>query len=78
MVASAVGGIPLQVIDGETGFLVDPTDYDQCADRVVALLKDRSLADDMARRGKEHVRENFLITRLLGHDLATLAELTNG
>lgn len=78
VVASRVGGIPLQVIDGETGFLVDPTDYDQCAEKVVALLKDRGMADEMARRAKEHVRENFLMTRLLGHDLALLAELTSG
>jgi len=76
VVASRVGGIPLQVIDGETGFLVDPTDFAQCADRVVTLLKDHSLADEMARRGKEHVRENFLITRLLGHDLQLLDDLT--
>jgi trehalose synthase len=76
VVASRVGGIPLQVIDGETGFLVDPNDYDQCADRVVTLLNDRDLAREMALRGKEHVREHFLITRLLGHYLALLDELT--
>ena len=77
VVASSVGGIPLQVIDGDTGFLVDPTDYDQCADRVATMLKDRSMAVEMARRGKEHVRENFLITRLLGHYLELFDELTN-
>lgn len=77
VVASRVGGIPLQVIDGETGFLVDPTDYDQCADRVVALLSDRAMAEQMALRGKEHVRENFLITRLLGHYLELLHEVTS-
>jgi len=76
VVASRVGGIPLQVIDGETGFLVDPLDFDECADRVVTLLNDRDLANEMARRGKEHVREHFLITRLLGHYLELLDELT--
>jgi trehalose synthase len=75
VVASAVGGIPLQVIDGETGFLVDPTDLDQCADRVVALLKDPAGAAEMAARAKEHVREHFLVTRMLGHELELLAEL---
>ena len=75
VVASRVGGIPLQVVDGETGFLVDPTDYDQCADRVVAVLTDKVMADEMALRGKEYVRENFLITRLLGDDLDLLHEL---
>lgn len=77
VVASRVGGIPLQVLDGETGFLVDPLDFDQCADRVITVLSDRNLALSMAKRGKEHVRENFLITRLLGHYLELLDDLTN-
>jgi trehalose synthase len=75
VVAGAVGGIPLQIMDGDTGFLVDPTDLDQTADRVTALLTDPALAGGMAERGVEFVRENFLITRLLGHYLELLAEL---
>jgi len=75
VVAGAVGGIPLQVIDGETGFLVDPADLDQTADRVATLLEDPALAAAIAERGVEHVRENFLVTRLLGHYLELLAEL---
>ena len=77
VIASRIGGIPLQVIDGETGFLVNPTDFDECADRVVSVLTDKPMADEMARRGKEHVRENFLTTRLLGHYLELLDDLTN-
>jgi len=75
VVAGAVGGIPLQVIDGETGFLVDPADLDQTADRVATLLEDPVLAGAIAERGVEHVREHFLVTRLLGHYLELLAEL---
>jgi len=75
VVASAVGGIPLQVIDGETGYLVDPYDYDQCAERIVRLLADERTARTLTEAAREHVRENFLITRLLGHYLALYAEL---
>ncbi len=75
VVASAVGGIPLQVIDGETGFLVDPYDFDQCADRIATLLTDPATAKKFTKNGREHVRENFLITRLLGHYLDLYAEL---
>lgn len=74
VVAGAVGGIPLQVIDGETGFLVDPADLDQTADRVATLLEDPALAAEVAKRGVEHVRDNFLVTRLLGHYLELLTE----
>ncbi|MBN1193516.1 MAG: glycosyltransferase, partial [Coriobacteriia bacterium] len=76
VVAGAVGGIPLQIEDGETGFLVDPTNLDETADRVITLLTDEALASEIAARGVEYVRENFLITRLLGHYLELLAELT--
>jgi len=65
VVASDVGGIPLQVIDGKTGYLVDPYDIDGCAKRVVELLKNEEMRIEMGKNGKEHVRKNFLITREL-------------
>ena len=63
VVASNVGGLPLQVIDGKTGFLVEPNDIEKFADRVVKLLKDRELAKELGKNGRAHVKENFLITR---------------
>ncbi len=66
VVASNVGGIPLQLKDGVSGFLVDPMDYQGCADRVQELLCDPDMAAEMGRRGQEHIRQKFLITRLLG------------
>lgn len=75
VVAGNVGGIPLQVSDGKGGFLVDPTNYDQAADQVAYLLQNPKEAEEIGRLGKEHVRENFLTTRLLGHWLAIMEEL---
>ncbi|MDZ4278774.1 MAG: glycosyltransferase [Dehalococcoidia bacterium] len=63
VVAGRVGGIPLQLIDGETGFL--PSTTEECAERVSTLLRDRELADRMGEAGREYVRERFLITRYL-------------
>ena len=63
MVAGNVGGIPLQVHDGETGYLV--ASAEQCADRVATVLRDPELGRELARAGKEHVRKNFLTPRLL-------------
>jgi trehalose synthase len=65
VVASNVGGIPLQIIDGENGFLLDFADSQGFADKIATLLKDPALADEMGRKGREHVKNNFLITRLL-------------
>jgi len=65
VIAGNVGGIPVQIQDGETGFLVDPYNYADCADKVVKLLNDSKLALKIGQRAKEHVRKNFLTTRLL-------------
>ncbi len=65
VVASNVGAIPVQVIDRQTGFLVEATDHKGCADRVVELLKKPALAQKIGKQAKEHVRQNFLTTRLL-------------
>lgn len=74
VVAGNVGGIPLQVSEGVGGFVVDPTDYDTCAEKVTYLLLNPDEAKEIGRLGKEHVRENFLTTRLLGHWLAIIEE----
>jgi trehalose synthase len=58
-----VGGIPLQIVDGETGFLVDSPEG--CAERSIQFLEDPELALQLGRAGKEHARERFLTPRLL-------------
>jgi len=63
VVGGNAGGIPLQVIDGQTGFLVDSVE--DCADRVLHLLQHPEEAARMGAAGREHVRRNFLITRHL-------------
>lgn len=65
VVASNVGGIPSQVIEGENGHLVDPYDYNDAAKKVMDLLSDKHMRDEMGIKGRQHVKENFLITRLI-------------
>ncbi|CCJ35551.1 glycosyltransferase [Methanoculleus bourgensis] len=77
VIASRVGGIPLQIEDGVTGFLLDPTDTEGFAWRVRQVLENPDLGERLGRAGKEHVRQHFLITRLLSDYLDMLnAELT--
>jgi len=75
VVASNVGGIPIQIIDGENGFLVDPHDIKDCANKVITLLQNPAEAEDMGKKGKEIVRKNFLITRLVQDYLDMLSQL---
>ncbi|MGB2884765.1 MAG: glycosyltransferase, partial [Dehalococcoidia bacterium] len=65
VVATKVGGIPHQLVEAENGFLVDPLDREAFADRVVQVLQNPDMAEQMGRKGKETVRKNFLTTRLL-------------
>jgi len=63
LIGGAVGGIPLQVSDGESGFLV--SDVEGCAQRSLEILADPGLGKRLGRAGKETVRRRFLTPRLL-------------
>jgi trehalose synthase len=58
-----VGGIPLQIADGESGFLVSTVE--ECAARALEILRDPTLGKRLGRAGKERVRQRFLTPRLL-------------
>ena len=61
VLGGAVGGIPLQIEHGITGFLVHSVEG--TAFRIRQLLNNPEMAKRMGERGREHVRRNFLITR---------------
>jgi trehalose synthase len=63
VVASAVGGIPVQIIHKHTGLLahsVEGTAY-----QIRFLLSHPEIAAKLGENGHEHVKENFLITQKL-------------
>jgi trehalose synthase len=69
-----VGGIPLQVKNGETGFLVSSPE--ECAQRSLEVLREPELGKRLARAGKEHVRRHFLTPRLLRDWLRIFSDST--
>ena len=73
VVAGNAGGIPLQIVYGKNGYLVNT--IPECADRVLFLLNRPDRADRMGRAGKEVVRENFLTTRYLRDSLRLFSTL---
>lgn len=74
VIGGNVGGIPLQVIDGETGFLVDSVE--ECAEKALYLLKHPEESERMGKKAREHVRKNFLIVRHLGDYLQLFNSLS--
>jgi len=74
VVAGNVGGIPMQILYGKTGYLVNTTL--ECVNRVAYLLRNPEAARRMGNLGREHVREHFLITRYLRDYLAIFNALS--
>ncbi len=72
LVASRVGGIPMQVTAGG-GILIDT--IPEAAAACVKLLKDPEFAREMGRQGKEHVREHYLTPRQLRDNMRLFAKL---
>ncbi len=61
VIGGAVGGIPFQITHGVTGFLVHSVEG--ASFRIRQLLNNPDMAKRMGQKGKEYVRNNFLITR---------------
>ncbi len=61
VIGGAVGGIPLQIVHGVTGFLV--YSIEGAAFRTRQFLHNPDMAMRMGKKAKEYVRNNFLITR---------------
>ena len=59
VVGRSVGGIPLQIINGTNGFLVNSVT--EAAEKTLYLLNHKEEANQMGNNGKEHVKNNFLI-----------------
>jgi len=73
VVASAVGGIPLQILHERTGLL--SRSIEGAALQTVRLLDNAELRHDLGEEGRAHVRENFLHTREVRDYLAVMCSL---
>lgn len=73
VVAGRAGGIPLQMADGAGGKLIETTE--ECAQAILRLLQDPAEARELGERGRERVREHFLLPRLLLNEVTLMSEL---
>ena len=78
VVASNVGGLPLQIEDGKNGFLLEPNDTEGFADRIIHLLNNPKERDNLGQQARETVRQKFLIPRLLSDYLWMLNAIMKG
>lgn len=65
VIATAVGGTPEAITDGQTGVLVPPSDARALANAIRTVLADGELARRLAERGREHVRREFSVEAMV-------------
>jgi trehalose synthase len=73
VIGGNVGGIRYQIDDGVNGFLT--SSIAETAKRIVQLVDDKELRDEMGHKARETVRKNFLLTRYLEQYLDLFGEL---
>jgi trehalose synthase len=74
VVGGNVGGITLQIEDGQSGYLVDS--IQGCAERVAELLRNPEERASMGRAGRERVRERFLSPREIEDYLRLMTQVS--
>ena len=76
VIGGDTGGIKLQVINHHTGFLVNTPEG--AALRIRYLLKHRDKLEEMGRKAKQFIRDNFLLTRHLREYLTLMVSVMHG
>lgn len=59
VVATKVGVIPELILEGKTGYLVDPGNAEAMAERIKSLVLDSDLCEQMGKASRKRVEENF-------------------
>jgi glycosyltransferase involved in cell wall biosynthesis len=78
VVATAAGGIPEVVADGETGILVAPRDDRALAAAIVRLLRDPAVRARMGQAGLARVRQRFSAGRMVHETMLVYQRLLAG
>ena len=73
VVAGNAGGIPSQMTGNLSDYLVDSVE--DCAAKIVHLIKNPETAEELGREGREIVRRNFLLPRYARDELKLIKSL---
>ena len=73
VIAGNTGGIPLQMPGDLSNYLVDS--IEECAEKTVYLLENPAISKRLGQEGKEIIRQNFLMPRLIRDELTLIKSL---
>lgn len=65
VIASRVGGLKDIVLDGVTGFLVDPENVEQIVEKIELLIQNPTLCSLMGQAGRKRVKEHYSWTNII-------------
>jgi len=65
IVATAVGGVPELILDGQTGLLVPPKDPQALAEAIISLLRNPRMATAMGVAARQRVLDHFTVDRMI-------------
>jgi glycosyltransferase involved in cell wall biosynthesis len=77
VIATAVGGIPEQILEGTSGFLVPPRDSEAISRAMTVLLTDDALRTRCSRSAAEDAGKRFDVKRMIGDYLHWYEEILN-
>jgi len=70
VIATASGGIPETLVDGQTGFLTQPANPVDMAERIIQLLEDNTLRESMGVAAGNFARKHFGRERMVNSYLS--------
>lgn len=73
IIATNIGGVPEIIIDGVTGILVPPNDFEAMANAISCFLEKPKLTKTMGDKAKERLENNFT-AKLMAEETARLYE----
>jgi glycosyltransferase involved in cell wall biosynthesis len=64
VIASKIGGIPDIIIDGYNGFVCDPNNPDEFANKIIKIYSDKNLQNQLKTNARTYAEENLDITKM--------------
>ncbi|MBA4384697.1 MAG: hypothetical protein C0410_08170, partial [Anaerolinea sp.] len=75
VIATSIGGIPDTIIDSETGYLTQPHDPQDMADKIILLLSDENLIRSMGNQAAHFAQKSFGVEQMINNYLSFYQEI---
>lgn len=72
VIGARTGGITDAIIDGKTGYLVDPNNSQEILDKIILLLENRELAKKLGEEGRQRIIKEGLTWESMGDKIRTI------